>query len=127
NQPTILIQVSEGECSLTKDSNLLGQFELTDIPPTPRGVPQIEVTFEVGANGIMKVSAADKGTGKAESITLKNEKGRVRQEEIDCMVTEAEDSTQRKRIEALNSLSTFVYGLSTQLSNMEGPGSNKES
>lgn len=122
-----MIQVYEGERSLTKDNNLLGKFELNGIPPAPRGVPQIEVVFELDANGVLNVKAADKGTGKTESITIKNEKGRLSPEEIERMVKEAEefaaeDESNRKRIEALNSLSSFVYGLKSQLGDQEGLG-----
>merc|ERR1711865_624937 len=91
NQSVVMIQVYEGERSMTKDCHNLGKFELTGIPPSPRGVPQIEVTFEVDANGILQVGAEDKGTGKAEKITITAEKGRLSDEEIERMVKEAED------------------------------------
>ena len=90
NQQTVLIQVYEGERSLTKDNNLLGKFELNGIPPAPRGVPQIEVTFDIDANGILNVSASDKTTGKSNRITITNDKGRLSKEEIERMVSEAE-------------------------------------
>merc|ERR1712086_555916 len=91
NQSVVMIQVYEGERSMTKDCHNLGKFELTGIPPAPRGVPQIEVTFEVDANGILQVAAEDKGTGKAEKITITAEKGRLSDEEIEKMVQEAEE------------------------------------
>lgn len=101
---------------MTKDNNLLGKFDLTGIPPAPRGVPQIEVSFELDANGILKVSAGDKGTGKSESITITNDKGRLSQEEIDRMIAEAqefaeEDKATSERIQARNGLENYVFSL----------------
>jgi len=121
NQSTVTIQVYEGERPMTKDNHPLGKFELAGIPPAPRGVPQIEVTFQVDANGILEVSAEDKGTGKAEKITITSEKGRLSDEEIERMVQEAEqyaeeDRVLKERVDSRNGLESYLYSLKNSLS-----------
>merc|ERR1712164_42910 len=123
NQPTVTIQVYEGERPMTKDNHKLGQFDMSGIPPAPRGQPQIEVTFEIDSNGILNVGAEDKGTGASEKITITNDKGRLTEEEIEKMIREAEefaeeDELAKERIEAKNALEGYLHSLKSTESSL---------
>ena len=127
NQPVVTIQVYEGERPMTKDNHLLGKFDLTGIPPAPRGVPQIEVTFEIDVNGILRVSAEDKGSGNKEAITITNDQNRLTPEDIERMVNEAEryaeeDKKVKERVESRNELESYAYSLKNQVSDKEKLG-----
>merc|ERR1712100_928562 len=127
NQQTVTIQVFEGERSMTKDNHVLGKFDLTGIPAAPRGVPQIEVTFEIDVNGILRVAAEDKGSGSKESITISNDQNRLTPEDIERMVQDAEkfadeDKKLKEKVEARNELEGYLYGLKNQVKDKEKLG-----
>jgi len=124
NQDRVSIQVFEGERSMTKDNHLLGTFELSGIPPAPRGSPQIEVTFEIDVNGILTVTALEKASGNVESVTITAEKGRLSDEEIQRMLKEAEemaeqDKVAKERVLSRNDLENLVYSVRNQLNDEE--------
>lgn len=127
NQPTVTIQVYEGERPMTKDNHLLGKFDLTGIPPAPRGVPQIEVTFEIDVNGILKVTAEDKGTGSKNQIVIQNDNDRLSPEDIERMINDAEkyaaeDEALKGKVEARNELESYSYSLKNQINDKEKLG-----
>ncbi len=123
-QTTVTIQVFEGERAMTKDNHILGKFDLNGIPPAARGVPQIEVTFEIDENSILSVTAHEKGTDKKETITITNDKGRLSKEEIDAMIRDAEkfadqDKALKEKIDAKNSLENYLYTMRNTIEDKE--------
>lgn len=123
-QPTVTISVYEGERALVKDNHELGKFDMTGIPPAPRGVPKIEVTFEIDENSILTVSAHEQGTGKSESISITNDKGRLTKEEIERMVADAEkfadeDKALKEKIDAKHQLENYIYQMRNTIEDKE--------
>lgn len=128
NQAVVTIQVFEGERPMTKDNHPLGKFDLQGIPPSPRGVPQIEVTFQIDENGILTVTAEDKGSGNTEAITITNDQNRLTPDDIDRMIQDAEkfaedDQLVKEKVESRNELESYTYSLKNQVNDKEKLGS----